>query len=227
MYYAKENQVGTADALPAGAIEITEAQYNEALDRMIGGEAVKVANGALDFYVPEQPGIVYLTDADGYYTHQTRNPPEGSTYLVNAPSEGLLRPKAVNGIWVEGAEPEVVLADAKQKKTDEINDAAETEIVSGVVSDALGSPHTYDTELEDQINLLGTERKAALTGQPQPYKCAGEDGIKAFRMHTPEQLQQVLDDGAAMKLTILQKAATLKLQAAAATTEAELALIVW
>lgn len=221
-YYAQHDRVGSAEAAPYGAIEISTAEYAEAVIRMGRGERVTIINGALTFYTAP----VYLTDADGYYTGEADALPQGAPLITDKP-EGFVRPKRVNGAWAEGEDPAKMLDDAKEKRTEAINAAAQAEITSGFVSAALGSPYTYDTELEDQINLMGSERKAAITGEAQPYKCADENGVKAYRMHTPAQLQQVLDDGAAMKLAALQKAGILKEQVAAAQTIDAVNAIVW
>lgn len=50
---------------------------------------------------------------------------------------------------------------------------------------------------------------------------------KNYMLHTAAQLKQVLDDGAATKLTILQKFNTKKVQILAAVDSAALAAIVW
>lgn len=116
-----------------------------------------------------------------------------------------------------------LLAEAKLVRTAGINNACAAEITGGFVSSALGTPHTYDSEETDQLNLIG----AASMGVDIPYKCADASGIKDFRLHTPAQLKQVLADGATVKLTALQKAAVLKAQVAAAGTVDEVEAVGW
>lgn len=115
MYYARDNGVGTGEA-PAGAIAITKEQYFEALERMGAGECVTVAGGVLAFFIPEQrPGTVYLIDADGFYLGMTHDPQAGQTFDLQAPPKGLLKPKCVNGEWVEGATAEELELDRTAK----------------------------------------------------------------------------------------------------------------
>lgn len=87
-----------------------------------------------------------------------------------------------------------------------VNAACEAEISAGFWSSALGAPHRYDTLLEDQINLTGM----VLRGLDGPYACRDEQGLKAFRAHSAEQLRQVGDEFTAFKLERLQKVHTLK-----------------
>lgn len=108
-------------------------------------------------------------------------------------------------------------------KTAEINAACSAAIVGGFASNALGAPHTYDSALEDQLNLIG----AVGLGIDLPYRCADEAGVKAFRLHTAAQLKQVAADGAAIKLSALEKAATLKAQVQAAEDAAAVEAVVW
>ena len=119
--------------------------------------------------------------------------------------------------------PESLLDIAKAAKTAEINAACAAAIVGGFASSALGTAHTYDSELEDQLNLIG----AVGLGIDLPYRCADEAGVKAFRLHTAAQLKQVAADGAAIKLAALEKAATLKAQVQAAVDAAAVEAVIW
>lgn len=89
-----------------------------------------------------------------------------------------------------------------------INHACEAAITSGFQSDALGAPHQYSSQLDDQLNLTG----AILRGLDMPYACRDEQGVKAFRLHTAAQLRQVGDDFTLYKLQLLQHANELKQQ---------------
>lgn len=81
-------------------------------------------------------------------------------------------------------------------------------ITAGFASHALGAPHRYSSELDDQLNLTG----AILRGLDMPYACRDEQGVKAFRLHTAAQLRQVGDDFTLYKLQLLQHANELKQQ---------------
>ncbi len=114
----------------------------------------------------------------------------------------------------------------QQDKSAELNRAAEKAITGGFNSDALGSTHQYSSQLDDQLNLTG----AILRGLDMPYACRDEQGVKAFRLHTAEQLRQVGDDFTLYKLQLLQHANELKqqLDLALAAGDAEaMALIRW
>lgn len=122
----------------------------------------------------------------------------------------------------------VDLAAAKTRQTAAINAACRAAIVGGFTSAALGTPHVYDSEETDQANLTGQRQRAAITGQAQLYKCQDvATGVKDWRLHAPEQLDQVFLDGAAFKETQLVKATLLKQQIAQAQTLEEILAVVW
>ena len=100
-----------------------------------------------------------------------------------------------------------------------INTACELEITSGFGSDALGARYVYSSQLEDQLNLTGV----VLLGVDSAYPCSDEQGTKAFRLHTKEQLRQVSDDFTVFKLQLLQKANELKQQLDQALAAGDLA----
>jgi len=89
-----------------------------------------------------------------------------------------------------------------------INRCCEAAISSGFQSTALGAPHQYSSQLDDQLNLTG----AILRGLDMPYACRDEQGVRDFRLHTAEQLRQVGDDFTLYKLQLLQRANALKQQ---------------
>lgn len=116
------------------------------------------------------------------------------------------RPSATHH-WQQGAwvlNPEAVHTTSVQN----INHACEAAITAGFQSAALGAPHQYSSQLDDQLNLTG----AILRGLDTPYACRDEQGVKAFRLHTAAQLRQVGDDFTLYKLQLLQHANELKQQ---------------
>ena len=119
------------------------------------------------------------------------------------------------------------LAELKTSKTNEINSACSKAITSGFTSSALGTPHTYQSEQTDQLNLIGV----VTAGTDDYFKCGVTDAngniTWNYELHTIVQLQQVLADGKAHKQALLQKANTLKVQVASATTVAKVKAIVW
>lgn len=95
-----------------------------------------------------------------------------------------------------------------KSKAREFDTACESAITAGFQSSALGAPHQYSSQLDDQLNLTG----AILRGLDMPYACRDEQGAKAFRLHTAAQLRQVGDDFTLYKLQLLQRANELKQQ---------------
>lgn len=113
-----------------------------------------------------------------------------------------------------------------QRKTAELNAACEAAITGGFWSSALGQPHQYTSQMDDQLNLTGV----ILAGQDSLYACRDQAGAKAFRPHTTEQLRQVGNDFNTVKQQFLQKADRLKQlldQALAAADITALEAVTW
>jgi len=143
--------------------------------------------------------------------------------LLEAQSQGKRIQPDADGFPVAVGPPPPSLDEVKAAKSAEINAACASAIVGGFTSHALGAPHTYDSALEDQLNLIG----AVGLDIDIPYRCADAAGVKDFRLHTAAQLKQVAADGALVKLTALEKAAALKAQVQAAVDAAAVEAVVW
>jgi hypothetical protein len=102
-----------------------------------------------------------------------------------------------------------------------VNAACKAGIEAGFTSDALGETHSYESELEDQLNLSGNIQRA----KDVPQKCRNSLGIVDYRMHTPTQIHQVGEDLAVHKMAHLLKAKTLKDSAQAAADANDLATL--
>ena len=100
------------------------------------------------------------------------------------------------------------VAEAKASKMRELNEACRLAITGGFQSSALGSPYTYDSTLEDQLNLEGLVSR----GLDTPFRCTDAAGVKSFVPHTAAQLLQVKEDGVAYKMGHLVHCDTLKAQ---------------
>jgi hypothetical protein len=88
------------------------------------------------------------------------------------------------------------LSARKISKILELKIAAKLSIESGFVSSALGTPHTYDSDLQkDQLNILGAKVK----GVDLMYTCTDINGLKIPRLHTAAQINQVFIDGSDWK----------------------------
>ncbi|WP_016758585.1 DUF4376 domain-containing protein [Leptospira weilii] len=99
-----------------------------------------------------------------------------------------------------------------------VNSICESEITAGFISSALGAPHFYSSDRDDQLNLVGL----GSLNSSVSYKCTDQNGVKEYRNHTSEQIKQVLNDGAARKAFLLQKCANLKSELQAIDTVEEL-----
>ncbi len=119
-------------------------------------------------------------------------------------------------------EPEFSFKKLQNTKINQINQFCETAIVSGFKSSALGIEHTYKSDRDDQINLMGL----VTTGLDDVCKCSDGE-IWEWKPHTSTQLKEVFDNGIAYKKQMLIKANTYKNQVLSATTVEEINKIVW
>ncbi|WP_078126134.1 hypothetical protein [Leptospira alexanderi] len=87
-----------------------------------------------------------------------------------------------------------------------VNSICESKIIAGFISNALGAPHFYSSDRDDQLNLVGL----VSLNVPVLYKCTDSDGVKTYRNHSADQIKQVLNDGAIRKTFLLQECASLK-----------------
>jgi hypothetical protein len=131
---------------------------------------------------------------------------------------------------------DLILLETKSKKINEHSNYCAQLILSGFTSNALGSPHGYDSEDVDQINILGAlaasgPRPSHPDGVSLPYAARPiVDGVympKIYIAHTHEQLKQVVVDGAAYKLGCLQHFNELRDDVNAAATLQEVEAVVW
>jgi hypothetical protein len=110
-----------------------------------------------------------------------------------------------NGHWVDDVPALIEIRFAAQVEL--VNATCSRQIVSGFWSQALGDPHFYPSELEDQLNLIGMVQR----GLGGALSCRDEAGTKAFLDHSADQLRQVGDEFTTVKLQQLQRANDLKL----------------
>ena len=167
----------------------------------------------MSYKLTQNPSIV-IRLADGASITGPSDSPDWLTYAA----------------WLEaGGIPEaaVDIEQLKSMKSEGFSSECEVTILAGFPSSALGSAHWYDSDIHDQINILGATL-AANSGQNVPYKCLNEaSGEKTFVVHTPQQMMQVFGDGVTYKLTQLQKCALLQSQVAAATSIEDVNNINW
>jgi hypothetical protein len=158
-----------------------------------------------------------------YYRTDTQEIING--FLLGIEPDPVLHTQEVpgeNSVW-DGQGWVDDMATLLANKIIELNAACEAKIISGFDSVALGSSYTYQSDRDDQLNLIGV----VASGVDQVFKCQDSNGDWDYRPHTIEQLTVVLNDGATRKTSLIIECSTLKAQAAAATTKAELDAIVW
>lgn len=155
-------------------------------------------------------GVVYRTDtgAAEQYDQLGSLPPEFTP--LPQPSFAYVW---ANGAWVQ--DPTFVHG----QQVTRINNDCTAEITAGFWSSALGAPHHYSSELDDQLNLTGV----ILRGEDSLYACRDQQGLKAFLLHTAVQVRQVGDDFTLFKLQLLQKANRLKQQLDQALSDGDVA----
>jgi len=169
----------------------------------LGPNEAAVYQGGAWAIAPDHRGAVY------WLADKTRHE---ITALGEVPPLGAL-----------AAPPPPTLAELKADKVAALSAACKAAIVAGFPSAALGEVHTYDSDMESQINLVGA---AALAG-PVAYTCTDGAGVKASRAHTAAEIAQVLADGAALKIGYLARFRDMRAQAMAAPDAAALDLIAW
>lgn len=123
--------------------------------------------------------------------------------------------------WAAAQEPPLEVV--KTAKIAALSNQCQRDISAGFDSEVLGATHRYSAALEDQLNLMGS----ALLGVDVPYVCTDGSGVKAARLHTAAQMQQVYAEGAAIKGAKLGKFHALRQQVEAADSIAAVEAIEW
>lgn len=76
---------------------------------------------------------------------------------------------------------------------------AEQHITAGYTSAALGTTHTYPSNRDYQLNIIGAKQ----AGVDLTFLCADDAGVWLRRPHTSTQIAQVFADGVARKSALL------------------------
>ncbi len=120
---------------------------------------------------------------------------------------------------------------ARQKRIAALTRECAARIVGGFASSALGAPHTYPSDIKDQINLMGSVTDSIMPGPPAnwetPFWCRDVGGAWNWKMHNAAQIQQAGRDGKSHVVTCQTTLATLNAQIAAAKTLAAVNAIDW
>lgn len=109
--------------------------------------------------------------------------------------------------------------------------ACQRAIVGGFTSDALGSTHTYGSDMTDQQNLSANVMSSLMPDVTAewytPQLCADSEGVWDYRIHSATQIQQVGKDGKAAIMTYLVKKAQLFSAIESAVLLSQLDEIAW
>lgn len=148
-----------------------------------------------------------------------------------------------NIVWVDGDPlPDQATMDASRfsalqnSAISALSDICANIITSGFISSALGTPHLYDSEDVDQINLIGaTTTTAPSMVDPNGtamYYAVREivNGVtlpKNYTLHTYDQFRQVMTDGANYKLALLMNFNIKRYYISIATTPEQVEAITW
>ena len=90
-------------------------------------------------------------------------------------------------------DPNIFVGDLNVAVAEVLSDVSKhvkNKLISGFTSDALGTVHRYSSDMEDQMNLLGSVTAASIVGNVA-YNCVDELGVMEFREHTKEQIIEV------------------------------------
>lgn len=116
------------------------------------------------------------------------------------------------------------LSEAKAAQLSVLAQAAAEAYTAGFSSSALGSAHTYSSQITDQIKLSGAVTASQSPGLPAGWAvkfwCQDNSGNWAHTPHTAVQIQQVLADALTVAVGISSKLGTLRDQVNAVTTNA-------
>lgn len=159
-------------------------------------------------------------DTDSFYVEPvivTDGAELPSDLIPELPPNGMIRPRWVNSAWVDDGTPN--LAGMKAGAIARLSANYRDRLNAGFVSSALGADHLYGGSSEEQADLTS----AVVLGVSVPYVCTNvATGIKGQLSHTQQQLGQVMADGAAIKIGLLQQLAVKEAAINAAQTVEEL-----
>ena len=112
-----------------------------------------------------------------------------------------------------------------------LRQACEASITSGFLSSALGSVHTYPSDMKAQINLMASVTDSLMPGLPSgwqsPFWVCDAEGVWSYKMHTASQIQQAGRDGKANVITCQAALDKLIPQVLAAKTPEAVEAVVW
>jgi hypothetical protein len=166
------------------------------------------------------------------------------TYFPNVIADCIGDPTKYENInWVAGdplptkVDMDILIfQNYKDTKITSLSDDCQNAITCGFISNALGSPHLYDSAEVDQLNLIGAVANVSPTiANPtgsSVYYATREviNGVtlpKEYDLHTYDQLRKVMSDGADYKLALLINFNIKRYYVTIATTIEQIDAITW
>ncbi|MFS2106645.1 hypothetical protein [Ralstonia sp. Ralssp135] len=172
----------------------------------------------------------------GYYDNIDSPVPDGMTNVIEITQDEWLacinQPgyTVVNGALVAPLPPttEALLVQEKAQQATKVSTACVAALITGFTSSALGTPHTYPSQDDDQRNLQSAVSASAVapSNWTTPIWCANNDAW-SFTAHAAAQIQQVNADWLTHRVAAQQKYADLIARINAATSIEEVQAIEW
>lgn len=129
------------------------------------------------------------------------------------------------------APPAPNLDTLKAERIATLRAACEASILGGFVSEALGSSHTYPSDIKAQINLMGSVTDSLIPSLPAdwqtPFWVCDEAGSWKWEMHNAAQIQQAGRDGKANVVSNQTKLDDLTSAVTAAKTKKAVEAVAW
>lgn len=123
------------------------------------------------------------------------------------------------------------LEEVKDARIAVLRAVCEAAITGGFKSAALGSVHTYPSDLKAQINLMGSVTDSLMPDLPAnwqtPFWVCDPVGVWAYKMHSAAQIQQAGRDGKINVITCQAALDNLVVTVLAADTAEAVASVVW
>ncbi|WP_107327007.1 MULTISPECIES: hypothetical protein [Rhizobium/Agrobacterium group] len=119
----------------------------------------------------------------------------------------------------------------KANRIETLRGACEATITGGFQSSALGSDHTYPSDIKAQINLMGSVTDSIMPDLPPdwqtPFWVCDVAGLWSWKMHNATQIQQAGRDGKAHVVVCQTTLATLTATVMVAEEPEAVAAVVW
>ena len=210
--------IGQPGSLPANLIGLG----NEVLSDLSAGVDPAPAGFA-------QTGFWPVTLVTPPYDATSQIPDGTYSFAVDAAYKSVTG--TANLRLLTSSELATALAAAQKAQIAALSAACLAQIVGGYQSSALGTVHTYPSQMTDQANMTASVLSSLMPGLPSSwttqYLCADAGGIWDFVAHTATQIQQAGQDGKAAILAARVKLATLSANIMAAKTISAVNAIVW